>query len=534
MKKKANVSYMTNVRPLAISASYIRDRLDAGSKKRLDEYQNSLIRSRGIEKPLFDDKLVDLLGEYVYDKGDFANQIDYLNHLRDEDGYLFSRDLRIYSSAEKAMLRFCDDNYTSFRWNQNYQRAKEKMISEVRNWFLKPLSYACDQDAIDVLPKAKSHSGFYAIISGKKYKIDNMEGIVQILNDKLKEVLREGTFNTPILIGFRTQGSGEYDDEGNQTNTCKHKTRVISMVDLLWCLAEFMFMKPFQHRFDMFDFYAGGKSDTDIMIILRDWWGTKRYNRFFSIDYSAYDQSVSNWLIEDAYDIIGSAFIMTDDQKKIFEALKHDAVHKDFILYEGVVHSDKGVPSGLPFTQIVDTIVNRLMTLTFFYSMDENDFQMMAMGDDNIIFTNADISIDLVASYMAKNFGMTVNTDDKFSEGRQSNKDDPKFLSKFWRHGGTWRSPHQLISRIAFPENYRNYESDPSKEFSADLRKAYPHEVLYAFILTYKLGMYELMDVPRFMRDYPYLNDETVLKVGIDSLPGSLKFRLRYANCTAA
>lgn len=498
-----------------------------GLKNRLRDYRKTLAMSRGIAKPGFDDRIADLLREYVWDKRDFEDTLNYLNNLKDDEGFKFSRDLKIYKSCEDALTRFSESDHSSFRWNVNYQKSLEefkRLFSSIR---LSPILYKSDDDIREAIPKDDTHSGFYYLESGRKKKGDNMDGIFEAFTSQLDQVSQTGSFNRPILLGFRTQASGEFDDAGNPTNTCKHKLRVVSMVDLLVIVGELMFAKPIQEAMASLSSYAGGKSSEEISMIITDW--RTRWKKFISIDYSSFDQTISSWLIEDAFDVLKCAFKLNSKEEMIWNAVVHDFIHKDFILNEGILHSDKGVPSGSMFTQIIDSLVNLIVVRTYFISIGQEN-KMMAMGDDNIIFCNEDVEMAQIASYIAKNFGLVVKVDDKSNEGSTHNS--PKFLSRYWTTSGQWRDPHHLVSRMLFPERFRPYSS----RCNGDLDDQYsnesvvgPEHVIYAFILTYKRGMVDLMDVERFQRDYPRLTRKLVEdKVDSRYLPGALAYIREY------
>jgi hypothetical protein len=356
-------------------------------------------------------------------------------------------------------------------------------------------------------------------MSGIKKKGENLEEAYSTFQKDCESALADGTFGCPILLGNRTQASGEFDDQGNETGTCKHKTRVVSMVDLTVIMAELKFSKPFQDRFVNKPMYAGGKDETEISKFILDW--RSKFPKFMSIDYSSYDQTISSWLIEDAFSVIKSCFILNLEESELFDVIVHDFIHKDFIIQEGVVHSDKGVPSGSMFTQIIDSLVNVLVVNTYFMSLGNPRHDMMAMGDDNIIFCGKDVDIIHLSTYISKNFGLIVKTDDKSNEG--STKDHPKFLSRYWTYAGRWRHPKQLISRLAFPERFRDYSGETK-----------PQHVLMAFILTYDKGMRELMDVEKFYQDYPIVGSQVWAKVDSRYLPGSLAYQRDYVGLAAA
>lgn len=495
------------------NGSYLENSLDPGSKKRLARYRRNLSVSQGVNRPLFDDKLFDVIKEYAYDVKHLEQVREYLNNLTDPEGYKFSRNLKIYSKTEEAMVRFSANDHTSFRWNRNYQKSLKSLIDEVSSARLRPERYDNDDDILRALPKTNTHSGYYYIQSGKKEKGDNMVGICDQLKAR-KAIIRQDLPypKNPILIAFRTQASGEFEDDGAETGTCKHKTRVVSMYDLRDVVLELQFSNPFQKFINQKEFYAGGKSEMQISAIIHNW--GVHFRKFLSIDYSSYDQTISSWLIEDAFKVIEASFILTDGQRKELAQVCDNFIHKDFILNEGVLHSDKGVPSGSMFTQIIDSIVNVLVVRTYFFSINER-CQMIAMGDDNAIFCSAAVSLEDLSSYLIKNFGLIVKTDDKSNEGLTS-KQDVKFLSRYWTQGGPWRHPNQLVSRMLFPERFRNYNDEVT-----------PYLVLYAYILTYPRGMRELVDVGRFMIEHS-VSAREVEKVDSRYLPGSLAYIREY------
>lgn len=489
-----------------------------GSKNRLKNYRKNLCVSRGTEKPLFDNGLKDLLEQYVYDARGFEAQLSYLNALKDQQGYSFSRDLKIYSSTQAAMERFAELDHPSFRWNRNYIRSLKSLIDEVSSFKLRPQRYGSDDDILSALPKTDTHSGSYYLETGKRSKGENVVGLQAQYIDRKKHIRNGSEEHYPILIAFRTQASGEYSDDGEQTGTCKHKTRVVSMYDLRDIVIELQFSNPVQKKINQMEWYAGGKDDRQISMIIHDF--SARYAKFMSIDYSSFDQTISSWLIEDAFKVIKAMFVLSEQEEKELDFVCQNFIHKDFILNEGVLHSDKGVPSGSMFTQIIDSIVNILVVRTYFYSINK-PCKMIAMGDDNAIFTVDGISLSQLASYIIKNFGLVVKVDEKSNEG-YTRRQDVKFLSRFWTNSGPWRHPNQLISRMLFPERWRDYTGD-----------IHPEHVLFSYCLTYPKGMRELMNVPKFMREHPISTSYVLNNVDSRYVPGSLSYRREYVGVSS-
>jgi hypothetical protein len=442
-----------------------------------------------------------------------SSELHYLENVKDEDGISFRRNYKLYSKVDKQMLRFTASPHTSFRWNANYQTALSLVRQEFEGLRLRPLMYGNDDDILSALPKSDTHSGYTYIESGLKEKGENMEGIYERYKLAVKEALKEGTFNRPVLIQFRTQASGEYTSDGERTGECSLKTRVVSMCDLMLLIVELRFMKPIQEFLSTRTWYTGGKDRNGIAMEISD--GRARFNNWTSLDYSAFDQTLPPWLVEDVWNIFKSAFKLSEEDSRLLDIVVHDTINKDFVLAEGVAHSEVGLPSGYNFTNGGGSTCNRVVWLT--YALAKSlEGKMIACGDDNLIFTKSPLNIEDLASYVGKNFGMVINPD-KSTSGN-SVHDDPQFLACQWRIDGQYRDPRVLLSRLIYPERKRRYTDDVT-----------PAHVLYAYILTYRLGMEKLMDVSKFMFDYQFISKRSVLDLVDDRyMPGAFQFMRHY------
>lgn len=355
-----------------------------GSKKRLFNYKKELSMNK--EKVVFDDKVEEVLLPYLLDKGLFYARIEYLNRLRDENGRHFSRSCKDYNKIRDGVNTFAQDDYTSFRWNRHYQQALQEMKENFSNAQLDVLRYNNDEDIKKALPKLDTHAGWTYIITGNRSKGANLDNVLENFEEAVHMACEKGSFCMPVYVAYRTQASGEFDDLTSAfTNKCKLKTRPVMAVALPVIIAELMFAKPFQRYYAQMSTYVGGKSDVTIQQSIQNARAT--YGRYVSLDYSHYDQSISSWLIEDAFSIIRCAFTQfSETESKLWDVVIHDFIHKDFALAEGFVHADKGVPSGSMFTQIIDSLVNELMIRTFFKTLEyEPKWECQIMGDDNLI-----------------------------------------------------------------------------------------------------------------------------------------------------
>lgn len=427
------------------------------------------------------------------------------------DGIGFAQSLYDYNLIKLQIENFLKEGVPSKAWNRNYKAALRSIKAEVQKAHLSVIRYKTDQDIINVIPKKDTHAGFDFVLTGKKKKGEYFDDIFNFWCTHIEKALEEGTFNMPIMIGTRTQASGAYDDEGNCTGTFKAKSRLVSMIALRVILAELMFAKPFQNWLAETEWYAGGKADPRINAEIQRL-RSKGYH-MLTVDYSNYDQSIPAWLIKDAFDVVREAFKGGDFDEEIWEIIVHDFIYKVFIDADlNCIFVNKGVPSGSMFTQIIDSVVNRLMVTTYLFSLDcgarkarektdrnieylsdggaqreaasiSSCSKMLIMGDDNLIFTPWKVDVHDLSGYLLTMFGIIANPDKcKYTKPYGY----PEFLSRVWTPAGVYRTPEVLVSKLLFPERFRNYKANPNFK---------PEQIIYAFYLTYPLGMTKFLNV---------------------------------------
>lgn len=460
---------------------------DSQSRKALACYRANLLNDYHAVN--FDDKVKKFLYPYVWSKDNMTKQINYLNHLKDPEGSPFCRSWRTYSKAMDKLAVFSLPEATTFRWNVHFQKAYAKVKERHAQSTLRPLKYRSNRDVIDAVSKWDTSAGFTSLVNPNvKHKRDILtENLVDTVNNKIRDAIDRGSFEAYGMIGFRTQGSGEYDLNGNQTHTCKLTTRAIWMEDIYKVIAERKFALPYLNWVKSYKYSGIGMNDNQISKRVH---GMMFHNcNWLSLDYSGYDSTIPSWLIRSAFDIVESCFKMDAYDRKLLGVLREDFINKNLITADGVIHYTHGTPSGSGFTTIINCICNEIMTETwadkFGIKVDYN-----VMGDDNLIMSSQELDIEKIASYLTKNFGVKVNAS-KSCYGKTS-KDDPEYLSRIWTNHGPWRHPNQLLSKLLFPERRRDYKNNP------DLT---PQIIIYSYILGYEAGMRQLMDVDRFLSD---------------------------------
>ena len=474
-------------------------------------YVSNLNRVR--DKRVFDDKSVDLLLKYAKDP-ELVREV-----LRQADSIGYTSSHYWYEPLEEQISRFEMDNHVYRGHLKAFKRAKAKLKHELKRVRLTMLQYSTDQDIVDSLPRKDTHAGFEYLITGLREKGEYAEGILKRQLTVEEIAKSDGNFNAPILIGSRTQASSCFEEDGNFKAEFKKKVRLVSMVTISQIVTEMRWSIPVQAMLGSLRWYAGGKNDSGINTLLNQ--GREDFKEWLSIDYSAYDQTISQWLIREAFELIEELFIHDPcHDSALFKAVVNSFCIKSFVDGKGDLRrSVKGIPSGSMFTQIIGSIINRLMIDTYLESKSENfPRAMLIMGDDNIIFTREKLDAEDLSGYLLYNFGVHVSA---LKSTSGSLIDDPSFLSKRWSRVGGYRDWKTLVLKLAYPERFRNH----SRVVHG------PAMVLYSYYLAYPVSMRNLIDTQQFLADYPTLRRSDVLEKGY-GLSGYYSYYYNYVSLT--
>lgn len=472
-------------------------------------YVNSLVRDR--DPMFFDSQMKQFLLKYsreLFDVEKVVAQADSIN---------YSTSKYEYDQIEQQINNFQGNNVPYFGWNKNFKKAKAYVLDELAGKHLRSLVFNENEDIMLSIPRKDTHAGASYLVTGLRTKGEYGECIYSEVIKAEEEARMKGYFDEPILIGSRTQASQPFDKDGLFTGTFKSKTRLVSMVDIKVIVSESRFARPLQVVLGQVEWYAGGKDDAAITAFMND--SRVSNSHWLSIDYSGFDQSISQWLILEAFDIVKYMYRYDENfDEVLFDAVVRSFCNKSFLDGKGELRfSNKGVPSGSMFTSIIDTLVNRLMILAYLISKGINprSIRMCIMGDDNIIFSPDELDRDDLEGYLNANFGVTVNAA-KSSSGLCKGE-DPEFLSRNWSFGGAWRPWKHVVTKLLYPERFRRYGDG----------KAYPELVLYSYILAYPKTMRDLIVLEDFYHDYPNLSNRLLVE-GAQGLSGYADYKLRY------
>ena len=509
VSKEVSVTVKLNQAQEIVSNS----RLSAVVAKRFDGYVKGLQKPK--TKKRFDDRVYRLLCEKTHNLSLVQDTKNYL------DGMGYSQGLYDYKFIDAQISNFQEEEIPSRLWNRSLRKAVETVTAECRKANLTSLKYKSTADIKDAIPRKDTHAGWSYIVTGKRHKGEYIEDLLESTQFEIAQAKKVGSFNKPILIGTRNQAGGAFDENGDRTGTWKMKPRLVSMIDIHQIMAETMFATPFTHWLSQQEWYAGGKDDTAINAIVQKYRAIGYH--MLTVDYSKYDQSITSWMIHVAFDIIRESFHSDPNfDEELFHIIRMDFIHKVFIDGTGQLrYASHGVPSGSMFTQIVDSIVNRVMILTYANAKKVRIHAMIIMGDDNLIFSVEQIDTKDLAGYLKRMFNAVVN-DDKCSYTKPHGY--PEFLSREWRPQGVYRKPEVLIMKAIYPENFRPYKQ------VADLS---PEQIIYAYYKTFPLGMAEIIDANELDR-MRHKCTKGKIKKAMQWMTGIERYRALYLDSRAA
>lgn len=487
--------------------------LARSTKIRVNEYLRDRFKPLGNEKkPVGKDKAVrNLAYSYALNPVEFEK---VEQHLQDVD--YGPRD--IHGSHEKTLEIFTGQHAADFTWCRYYRDAVERVIKDTKpSKPLQILKFNSDFEIKDAIPREDTHAGFSYLLTGNRKKGAYMEDIRRKLEVEETVAISNKSYNKPILIGERYQCSGGYTEDGIEIDEVKYKKRTVCMVDIYQILTELRFAKGAQKHIGTLDMYAGGKVPNQLFqIVTRNRFAT---DRWVSIDYSHYDQSLPSWLLRAAFRVVRSWFSeFTERESKLWDIIVNDFINKGFVGPKGeIVYACDGLPSGSMFTQIIGTLCNRIMMQTFAYHMNyDRPIRTIICSDDNLLFYDNWFDLDQYASYIMHNFGIEISVQ-KCSSGTRYGS-NPEFLSRFWTTTGIYRDPRILLAKMMYPERFRDYKKN---------KQLKPELIFYSYYLAYGEGMRVFFNIDKFLRDHGNLLKSLSVE-DLEQLSGYYRYLVRY------
>ena len=440
-----------------------------------------------------------------------------------------------FKDQQFKTLKNFGSNYVSTKaWTKNFRLAKKLVKESMHIVKLKPMLIEDESAAYNNLSTLDSSAGFLAY---GKHKVDIIPEMVDEAI-KLKRAVAEAKrlsdiVTNPYIAITRSQVGNlsdmciyvrPLDDDGE----FKWKTR------LVWCgsaettLFESQYARPLINYLRHWANIAMGKTPAEIreqalMIGEMPYW--------WSVDFSKYDSTVQSWLIKEAFDIFKEFF--DEEYHKEIDFCCHDFINSKILMPDGKIYvTNKGIPSGSYFTQLVGSVCNALMLITYLSSLvgadevalrnqfvaDNCKFAFSCLGDDNLFGFTRNLDFESMRSYYKVNFGIAIDDESKCDLGKRG--DRPVYLKREWSINGEYRDEVDLLLNLLHPEYPRTW-----KGYS-------PWHILFGYYLTFQGSMDRL----GFSREYLVLKMEAhggfeaLYTMPIRELPGSLGALARTDN----
>lgn len=381
-----------------------------------------------------------------------------------------------------------------FIWNRNFRLASALLEDWIKIKNLTPVRYQNVDDILSHLPNKNASAG--AIADGTKS--DNAELILEGYNALRTSIAEGETPWIPALSFHRSQIGHYLDSSGNfDSSDIKYKDRLVWGLDAATVAVESQYAIPLVDWFsNNVRFYAGGKTPDEIRNLINN---SRMHSTFwYSLDFSQFDQTVPAWLIKHVFYLLRK-FYSGDVSHRELRWIENNFINTAIVKFDGTaVRKDHGIPSGSNFTQLVGSMANALVILTYLFSradgksdvaktryvkldlhVTSGNCGMLTMGDDNLFFSHNGIHVADMSSYVKRNFGMMIHPDKTVSGGRQQR---PTFLKREWSVDGEYRDLLDVFINVIHPERERDY---------ADYS---PYHILYGLYLTYRLGFPKAME----------------------------------------
>lgn len=196
------------------------------------------------------------------------------------------------------------------------------------------------------------------------------------------------------------------------------KLRLIYVYPGLITVIEQMFLGPILSFFSVNRTpYAIGNNG-DILTLRYSTWQLKANQ--VSIDWSGFDWYANSYVIKDSFALLKDMFkSLSVRDSFLFDLVSYYFMFTPILttnpktLKDEIVYKRRGVPSGSSFTNLIDTVVNLIVTYYYMLSKGQTvEAKFVAcLGDDIIVATNFNFCLEDFAHESLKSFGMIVSVE---------------------------------------------------------------------------------------------------------------------------
>lgn len=183
------------------------------------------------------------------------------------------------------------------------------------------------------------------------------------------------------------------------------------------------------------------------------------FGHFLSSDFKSFDKTIPAWLIRIAFDILllnidfgryaDHGFPKPYNLYRAWKYLVEYFIHTPIRMSNGERYrKSNGVASGSYFTQMIDSIVNWIVTVYALRKAGNIVEDILVLGDDSLVKTTYPVNLETFASH-AEICGMVLNLEKSAVDERLSNV---KFLGFYIRNGVPFKPVEELWAALRFPE----------------------------------------------------------------------------------
>jgi hypothetical protein len=422
-------------------------------------------------------------------------------------------------------------NRPDFRWNENFRVAHNLLRKTLKIKKLSPINLTFEN--LDVIWSNKEAS---AGATNPRCSKDRSRHECLSEAQRIRDLIAEGKDFEEIWVPYvafhRAQLGNLVSDGTAYSGEATEKDRLVlgeagGSVTLEGCYA-----KPLiEHMVNNWFSYSGGDSSAETREKIRESRPSKYWT---SLDFSKFDQTIQAWLIEDVFSIIKEFY--SPEFHRELDWICYQFIHTWLVLPGGrIEQKHRGIPSGSNFTQVVGSMCNALVILTYIASRArmgtfeektryverelgftynnrrrKGDLTMFVMGDDNLLFHRSEIDLVNLNKYVHRVFGMEVHPDkvDNYWKSGQW----PKYLKRVWKPNGEYRNPLDLAINVCHPERRRDYEGYSE------------WHIMYGLYLTYRLAFPAMLKEQFLLQK---MEEHGGVKLLLDlkgpDLPGSLR-----------
>ena len=401
----------------------------------------------------FEYKFVDfeLLGAF-YDVCPDLNSDMLTPYIKDEK---YTKRFSHRQQTFEQLLKYDCPDTPSFTYNKYYRKARKDLVKAMTNNLsgkLNPMRVKDEEDLFELWSNKDASAG--AIGIGSKEK--NVKEILYSVSKLESEIAINNSPIIPAIAYHRAQIS--------RNGETKQKDRLVWGIDAATNSIEGKYARPLiNHLVGNWYNYAGGLNPYELRERVNQ--VTGRSKNWLSSDYSGFDQTVPAWIIKDCFKIIKEEFFSPEFYQEL------DWICQRFICTHILFSNDvvyvktKGIPSGSYFTQVIGSMVNFLLYVTFLWKsgvmpncVEKDRINLLVMGDDSLLGYYGFFDLNAFSSYILKNFGVKIGVE-KTKSGSTVKLERPEFLKREW-HGfeGEYRNPYEVIANSIHPEHVRNYK----------------------------------------------------------------------------